>query len=298
MSTLIEFQGWRFTTSNVTEIFSKEAEGQAISELNNWKGNFPVEETWVQRTLGIPSLIVRLDCVVKNGKLLIFEIEERPAGIGVTTILNPVFSKKFNNLRNGWPEIKSVVTKERSSCDDYLWTECIPIEVAEKDDCLLLVRAEPEETQFHKFVSRSVSTVITKGDKQYGKEMGLWEEVSITDFYRLPWDSGFCLKPLKGSKCRNVEIWHPIFAKKKSGIGGISTKSRIQKVLGSYGKMYLQKFIEPMEKPGDKSLMMAYRVFFGYDLSIKEYRYLGGAWNARANIKIHGTPDTIMGAVN
>jgi hypothetical protein len=48
-------------------------------------------------------------------------------------------------LKEKWPDFKSVVSFNRKEGDDFLWIPVIKIEEAKKEDCLLLIRAEPEE---------------------------------------------------------------------------------------------------------------------------------------------------------
>jgi hypothetical protein len=175
------------------------------------------------------------------------------------------------------------------------------ITVEEAADCsdLLLIRSEPEESFYHTFQHRSVSTLLNKGDKSYGERMGLWVRVKPENFFQFPWEEGFCLKPLKSSKCRGVEIFHPTNKKRKSKnrTRGSSTKTRIQKTLNQYGEMYLQSLIEPEDCPFFLGNKIALRVFFGYNIEKDEYEFIGGVWNSRPNLKIHGASDTVMGII-
>lgn len=276
--------------------FFKEKSGDF---LKNWIKVFPAENSWVNREVGVPSLIVRLDCV-NNDHLKVFEVEERPAGIGISSRISESFAMKLKEIRKTWPEFKSLVSKKRMTHDDDLWLESKTFEEASSNDDLLLIRAEPEEEIYHQFQNRSVSTLINKGDKSYGLKMNLWKEVGTENFFQLPWEQGFCLKPQQSSKCRGVEIFHPVNGKMKNNtkIRGASTKTRIQKILTQYGKMYLQPLIEPDNCPfliGNKIVL---RVFFGYNIEKAEYQFLGGVWNSRPNLKIHGASDTIMGVVD
>ncbi len=289
---------WSFITSTHKEMLSPEVIEQALDFLGRWSGVFPKEDSWSQKNFGVPSVIVRLDCVVKEGKMLIYEAEERPAGIGIATQLNLSFTENLSRIRAQWPQFKSLVSPLRESfCDDFLWLKSISMEAALNNGALLLIRAEPEEKDFHPLICRSVSSLLFEGDKSYGISLGLWREVSAEDFDSLPWDTGFCLKPRRGSRCRGIEIWLPNDEKKKVKAGGTSTRSRIKRTLETYGKMYLQDFIEPMRSPISENLFMIHRVFFGYSPGSNSYAYLGGLWNARPNLKIHGATDTVIGPV-
>ncbi len=271
----------------------------AVDFLKKWAGFFPQEDSWVKRELNIPSLIVRLDGCLNNGRLGIYEVEERPAGIGISSEISKVFNENLNFIKEDWPKFKSVISHNRNAHDDSLWLETLTLEEALDSEDLLLVRSEPEEIAYHRLQHRSVSTLLSKGDKSYGEKMGLWKKVKTEDFFQFPWEEGFCLKPCQSSKCRGVEIFHPTNKKRKSKdrVRGSSTKTRIQKTLTEYGEMYLQPLLEPEDChffPGNK---MALRIFFGYNIKKSEYQFLGGVWNSRPNLKIHGSSDTIMGII-
>jgi len=293
----LSFCGWQINVIREELFFSEAAKERSLEILRRWRAGFRRESSWAQEVLGVPSLIVRLDCFEENGELQVYEVEERPSGIGVSSVINLCFSEKLKNINKRWPQFKSLISSERKAHDDESWLQTIGLDEALKTDDLLLIRAEPEEEKFHQFQSRSVSSLVTKGDKSYGLKIGLWEKVGKEDLFNLPWDEGFCLKPLQNSKCRGVEIYHPTF-KKKSGfkkIGGISTKTRIGKVLDRHGEMYLQKFLEPNDCPFCPGNKLALRVFFGFNIETGEYEFLGGVWNSRPNLKIHGALDTLMG---
>jgi len=286
----ISIENWQFGFSSTKEILTESAIEQSINTLKQWAGCFPKENSWVEKNYGIPSLIVRLDCTA-NGSVSIYEIEERPSGIGIACRLNPDFEPKLRLLKNKWPDFKSLVSPKRVACDDNLWLDSISLEESLKEEGLLLIRAEPEEVEYISLQNRSISSLENKGDKSYGVKMGLWKTVSLDDFDSLPWTEGFCLKPIKGSKCRGIHIWNPKLKK----TGGLSSKSQMRRALEEYKTMYLQEYIPPIEENG---LFKIFRIFFGYDPDIKEYVYLGGLSNARPNLRIHGATDMVAGVIN
>jgi len=283
-----------FDKIKMDKVFKK----RAVDFLGDWSQAFSQENSWVDQNISVPSLIVRLDCV-NNGSLKVYEVEERPAGVGISCHLSADFRGRLVSLQKDWPEFKSLISEKRRAHDDNLWLESLNSEEALNCEDLLLVRSEPEEGFYHKFQERSVSTLLNKGDKSYGEKMGLWKKVTPEDFSQFPWEEGFCLKPLKSSKCRGVEIFHPANKKRKNKnrTRGASTKTRIQKTLSHYKEMYLQPLIEPENCPFFLGNKMALRIFFGYNVKKSEYQFLGGVWNSRPNLKIHGSSDTIMGII-
>lgn len=286
---------WKTNYSNGEYKLSSVCEDKALLIINQWKDLFPKENTWVQKNLGVPSLFIRLDCVLQeDSEVHIYEVEERPSGMGIANDINPIFAKTLKEAMNNWPTFKTVLSEKRDGRYDC-WTPMISMDDALNSNDLLLIKAEPNEEEFHKFENRSVSSVKQKGNKSYGLDMGLWKEVRVDDFNDFEWDLGFCLKAKQCSKARGVEIWYP---HKKiledSGISGISTKTRIRRILEENSSMYYQSFIPPMLRNGEP---MMFRLFFFYDIQKREYVYGGGLWNSRKNYKIHGATDTTFGLV-
>lgn len=279
----LQVAGWNFNCSRTNIEFTPDLQHMGFEFLHQWSKFFPQEDTWVRNNLGVPSIIVRLDCVADCGILKLYEVEERPGGVGLAQILNPSFAVHLNEVRSTWPDFSVVVSGARHSVDDHLWAT-----IAESQpEGLVLVRAEPNEHEFHGFEQRSVSSLREKGNKAYGVDMLLWTEVTTESY--LPWESGFALKPKQGSKARGIEIWDPC---KRSGC---STKTRIERTLERYGSMYCQKLIQPMQTDNVEYPYLIFRVFYGWDIVVGRWRCLGGVWNARANLRVHGATDTLFG---
>ncbi len=280
---------WDLKISESQRIFPDWAINQSVNLLGKWGKIFPQEGTWSELNFNIPSLIVRMDCTINiiEGNLAVYEIEERPAGIGIASLVNPQFKENFERLRKEWPPFKVLLSPRRNGGDDYLWGD---IALSPTSNGLLLVRAEPEEREFWSLVPRAVAPIRNKGAKGYGVSLGLWSRVSDPEL--LPWREAFVLKPLQGSKCRGVEIWVP--GKKK--IPGSSTRTRILKVLKEKGEMYLQKFFPPLKiELGGEEFWGVFRFFFGFSLKKNAYVPLGGVWMARKNLRLHGASDAVTG---
>lgn len=268
------------------------------STLKEWQEVFPREPTWVQNEFGVPSLFVRADCVInEEDTVRFYEIEERPGGMGLMLQFVPEMAERLAKIRAEWPKFGFVASHLRGDTEDKFWLE-------RKGDGLVVIRAEPNETEFHHFQSRSVSTVVTKGDKSYGEKLGWWWEVGEED--TLPGQTGFVLKPKKGSKCRGLCFYAPLRKLgKREGRSGIdkllkksnSTERQIEQSLACERTMYCQAYIPPMESGISGHELMIYRLMFGYSPSRKSWEYIGGSWNARDNLRIHGASDTLFGPV-
>lgn len=282
-----ELGGWRFFVSSQEEFFPPAAIEAAGQVLSRWVKVFPREGTWIEREWTIPSLLVRLDCTFSD-ELHVYEVEERPAGVGIALEVNTDFQQRMKALLEIWPSFDVVVSPLRRGGDDHLWRRILTLPSALEGEGLVLVRAEPDEKEFHPLRARSVAPITLKGWKGYGLELGLWREINSPE--ELPWEEAFVLKPLQGSKMRDVEIWHPRLRKE---VGGVSTRKRVEQTLSRCGKMFLQEFFPPMRRG---ELFVVYRVYFGYNPVEKAFVCLGGLWNGRPNqLRLHGASDAVFG---
>jgi hypothetical protein len=282
----IELGEWNVNCSREERVFPADAIRQAQQVLAEWPAHFAREATWAHENLQVPSVVVRLDCIIRDGQLIVYEVEERPAGLGVCTLVNTGFEPALRRAASAWPEFQVVVSPKRRGTDDRIWTERLGWS-SNPESGLVLVRAEPDETEFHELQPQSVSSLITKGDKSYGEGMGLWDEVRTGQ--ALPWERSFVLKPLQGSKLMDVEIWDP------EGRPGGSKQRKIEEVLARSGSMFMQRMYPPMETGIPRFPWMIYRVFFTFHPETREWTCIGGNWNARHNLRIHGASDAIFG---
>lgn len=266
-------------------------EQQAQELIAGWLSVFPKEETWVQQNYRIPSLLLKLDYFEQNGKIQLCEIEDRPDGIGVVSLVNQDFAKKLSALKCKWPCFSSVVSDQRKICDDYLWLgRQISLAEALENDDLILARCEPAEADFHVLQARSVSTIKTEGMKCYGEKMQLWRRMSSENLDQLDWDSGFVCKPIQGSKSQGVEIFHPKRKRlQKDGYDGVSSRSRIEERFFR-AEGFVQEFMDPQRiSIGTTEYLKLNRLYFGFDPEFEHFVCLGGQIVASRNFVIHGS---------
>jgi len=292
--TLVTIPGtqWTFEYTSNAQVVDQRTLEQADELLTRWSQTFPSEETWVQRECGVPSLIIRLDCAPQNGNLGLFEVEERPAGVGLNAYLNPQFGERLTQVASTWPHFVVVMSERREKGgDDSLWREVVPL--PQVNGHHVLIRAEPEEEEFHPLMARSVSSLIQKGDKSYGEVLGLWRRIRDGD--SLPTDGGFALKPIRGSKCRGVHVLPPRGTK----ISGAATLSQAKRELAERGEMYMQEWVPPLHMDiNGRNYNAIWRLFFGYDIRNKQWVPLGGSWVARpGTLRIHGATDAVVGSL-
>lgn len=291
--------GWIFQKLPSTQMLSASIVHDTSDMLAQWAALYPREGTWVEREYRVPTIIARLDfTIAEGGKIRVYEIDDRPAGIGVTCTTNPEFKRRLARLRRQWPSFYSVISPTRP-VDDVHWVKTVPLEEAKNSTSLILVRARPEEEAFHSLAPRSVSTIAHEGRKEYGVQLGLWKHLSDPDL--LPWEEGFVLKP-NGTRSRDVLIWPGNEARKtlsRKPRRALPTSSQIQgkvhRYLSAGATLYIQPYHPPMRTP--EGLPMIYRFFFGFNPTQNAYVPLGGIYNAMqdSSLLVHGTDKAAFG---
>ncbi len=294
--------GWQHRVSDREERFPPEAIDQAQALLGRWAPIFPVGQTWVGRELGVPSIIVRLDCVFRNDLLQVMEIEERPCGIGVTRQLNPQFARELGSRRLDWPDFAWVHSDNRVT-DDDLWLEGLTVEQAHAEtDRLLLVRARPEDAEARSLERRAVSSAVHEGDKRYGVALGLWrivEWVNGAENAIVPTIEGpTVIKPVQGTRARNIGIFIPqehrrdlVHIKEKDDLIGTQ---RLETIMRQRGRMVAQPFIRPMQFGHLPNMNAIYRFYFGFRPGTG-YLPMGGMWVATKSLIVHGHERAVIG---
>ncbi len=299
---------WKLRVATHQEIFPKTAVYQAQKVLRDWSAVFPKGNTWVGREYGVPSLIVRLDCVVEeNGTLKIFEVEDRPCGGGIASHVVPGFKDTVAALQKEWPPFQWVIGPNRET-DDALWLgQGITLEQAKSMDGLLLVRSRPEDREFHCLEPRSVSTVQHEGDKRCCAEPPLsicsllkWiidpSEQAGGYIEGLP-GGPFVVKPWKGTRAREVRVYlngHTpnkinMQRKEKLSFGDLERWMKGQRLA------VCQPLIPPMQRSFLPQMNMICRAFFGYSPTKASYIPLGGLWMASRSLVVHGNSESISG---
>lgn len=296
--------GLMFTTlSSARLVLSRHMATRLAEELIvPWEKHFPREDTWVQKELGKPSLLVRLDMVKRpDGSYGFYEVEERPMGIGIASLISHEFQTRARDMFIAWRgfyrPIAFVVSESRcGKCDDLVLKETLGLTVItgmpkRNGNTLYFVRAEPDEVEFHALSEHSVSTISTEGDKSYGVPLGLWKPIP-QNHDALPWTDGFALKPRQGSKMKHVYLWHP------SRVKGIESKNKIKRVIDEGKVAYYQEWLPPERYSlFQEDHFLVRRVYWGWDPRSTRWQCLGGLWNSRPNHRIHGATDSVFGEI-
>ncbi|MFA5154810.1 MAG: hypothetical protein WC453_00045 [Patescibacteria group bacterium] len=275
---------------------------EAQNAIELWLKNRPLsadqrpENTGVQQMFGIPSLVISIDCA-PNHALNILDIEGGAGGLGLAQLINDPLSRRLEQIRRGWPEIKFFASDSMAAKHDYdLWLEgaCAP-DVAKQADLLFIISAPGELPGYGHL---SAAPLLTRGDKTYG-EGWLWDNVGFDQFEALFFrcQSGFCLKSQHSRHMKDLYIFHPHRCLlDRRGIHGASTRSQIFRALRQHEVMYCQPFQEAVFALGD--MPTVHRIFFLFDVKSKEYVYAGGLLISRPSLKTCSVYNATFGVVN
>jgi hypothetical protein len=264
---------------------------------------------WAVRNLGVPTVLCRADIVPfasdEDPSRGLFEIEARPAGFGVLMTMFPHLRSFSECLRPIGPAGTVVLASRKVAAEDTrIFSDVMGWKWLSKRECGNgipdKVWARGSELDADSGVSlerlekRGLAPLTNHGDKTYLLDMGLAEP--IFDPEDIDWDQPFVVKPQKGSKSDAVLLWHPEEKRKKTG--GIYTKTKITKTLKEDRAFIRQHFMFPeRERMCSKDGFTIWRIYFLFDARIGEYRFVGGMWNWRPCLKIHGAKDAVMGGI-
>lgn len=256
---------------------------------------------WGIERLGIPSPLVRVDIspLVGKGERAtsqgIYEVEVRPAGLGLVLSLDTFRHSFWREIFRsagccGFIKIESTIADDQIAAavlqmPFYEFYEQIPEITPPYWVRTNLRRGSLAET----LEKVSLVPISSDGDKSYLLRLGL--ATMVNKDTPLDWNKSFVVKPLIGARMEGVEIYIP--SREVKGMVGVSTKSRVLRSMDT-NQTIIQDFIPPLEEEikGIKGWTI-WRLYFGW-LDGK-YKFVGGLWNWRPNIRVHGSSDAVFG---
>lgn len=271
--------------------------------IMEWGKHFPHEENGLMGRVNVPSTLIRIDYFYKEGTVQVCEIEDRPAGIGVSSALSTSLCDGFiswrDEIENHFAsplsfyvfmgrreEVRRGKSDTHGQCDDFLAAEMLMRKYAVcfselPRESMLHVRSLRNETISKEITSRSICSMREEGNKHYGLAMGLWTRVS--DSETLSFEDSFVFKSMYGSRSDGVWIWH-------KGGNGTVTKSKITAALKEHGTLFKQTFYTP-EQYGKYNMLR--RVYAYRDILASSWVIIGGIALLGEGLRLHGTPETI-----
>ena len=300
------FGAWELNFHSQDLAVSDYESNTLLELLNKWTKVFPLKpETLCQKEFGVPSVLTRFDYVMIDGKVCVYEIEDRPAFMCIGALVNEQFRQKltscFQEIRQHFnAPIYMLVAPSRFKNSDDLLHDSFKIPIFDGvytdpelvKDGIVFVRSDREESAYYKYEHKSLSTISQEGWKGYGVPMGLWSNITEAN---VDYTKAFVLKPDFGCRSSNVFLFKP----KTKGLNnaGLSTITAIQNAIIQKKVQYIQPYYEPEKVsflPDNYSLIR--RVYFGYSPT-GGYQCLGGVYMSRPCLKVHGASDTITGSM-
>jgi hypothetical protein len=170
---------------------------QLESLANQWPVAFnPKHANWMTDVFGVPSVVIRVDYTVSfEGKVNVYEIEDRPAGFEIDALASAkAFQAFVETLRNisGYANkpLGICVSQERMfNSDDFFWVQrfkdfdLLDVRMVfgevptNPEDTIWFVRTLRDEKEYYAMSPYSLTTIEYEGDKSYGVKLGLWSEI-------------------------------------------------------------------------------------------------------------------------
>lgn len=284
-------------------------QGQIVEVIKRAATRYPKEKTYAELNHGVHSLLVRVDFSLDEEEIMPYEVEESPAGIGISSKICSGFKERLFGL--GWPKKTKVLIypPRRKGGDDYLWTDILDPQSL-NDEYLLAPRINDLEAVrgLEKIRRKSVWPVTYREMKSYGSGW-LWKEVDdptpeklaqLSNEYARSGSPGIVFK---GDGSGNKKVRIVLFAKgKKEAKQWLGTTHfgtfKMRTITGEvceWKPLYLQKFYWPLRvRVNGSNYFGIYRVYTGFDIKASQWKILGGFLNARTSLSIHGASDAIF----
>ncbi len=299
------------------------------SAVEAYGDNQGVAETTYAYALGVPSLLVRVDCTVRNGKLVPYEMEDSPSGIGVSDKLIYAASGKslkdavLNHYEVTAGTIPHVIISgaRKHGTDDaaivgehrYHYEAGKTTLPKLNDTSLVIVKAIPGQSNsalpYLSLQERCLSPLMTEGNKTYAKRIGIASSVETEDELLTNDDGSLASQAVKaaiGSMSMGVSIYLTSEERKVFGKDGSVSTGRLIRNLARYTENGQAALTEPFHPPiqiintqNRRNAIM--RIFVALQRSNVttrvETNILGGAYVARPELIVHGASNAISGAV-
>lgn len=283
------------------------------------------EPTFAQQELGVPALVVRIDCTVVDGHIVAYEMEDSPSGQGISDRvhrhvggagLRSVIRNHYQSAIGTLPHV--IVSGARThGTDDHLvvgderyaydtgYTAPLP------DDALVIVKALPgnhaSSAPYVHLQERALAPLTSEGDKTYQERIGdLMAVEGAQDLLRQPngdLDSQV-LKARIGSMAMGISMYLNPDDRRVYGKKGIVTASRLEKDLDIYKDTRSGALVQPfagpirIENPEGRSnaIMRVFTLLERKDGAIHA-KAIGGGYVARPELIVHGASNAVLGAV-
>ncbi len=271
-------------------------------------------DNWCSRICDGPSLVVRIDMQPMAGEAIgLYEIEANPCLLGtiprVGIDIAPPVIDAFRIM--GVDTIQSFVAPSRlaQKADheaflEQLEREGITVRRRQPPDASPALPVWPRAGEEDIDLIRPIlpGCLIQPrdggGQKEYLLALGqarrlcTWPRVdAIFDDY----PSGFVIKPFRSWGTKNMHVWSPEKPWKPMGWTRTRMKEQLRglRAAGSDRDYLVQPFYPPEHRGGRRARIWRIYAVLGEN----GYRVIGGFWNERRSLRVHGASDACLGAI-
>ena len=273
--------------------------------LETWRAHArPSRPNFASKRWGIPSAMVRVDMPpIQNGNpALFYEVEGGPGGLGMAA------------LTGAESVCAGIAEALRAAGVSAIAWDVAPSRLAwEWELALGTERLAAAGLPTSRGLDRGLPFIMRSGGEDKGVPWELClcdygngggDKKALAPFGVVPlsdvpnplarFTDGFTLKPRRGTGTRNVYIFarHQPFKREGTTLSCMERKLD-EAFSGDPSEWVVQPFLAP-EVVG--RYFRIWRIFAAWDGSC--YRVVGGMWNARKSLRIHGATDTIFGPIH
>ncbi|MDX2775956.1 hypothetical protein PV379_01115 [Streptomyces caniscabiei] len=298
---------------------------QAASNFMPLDADTP-EPTFAQQELGVPSLIVRIDCTVVDNKIVAYEMEDSPSGQGIShrvhrqlggAGIRDTIRGHYEKHIGAVPHV-IVAGARNHGTDDHLivgernYTYDTDTTIAVPDDAFVIIKAIPGDPRSAKpylhLQQRTLAPLVSEGDKTYQERIGDLTRVQTPmDLLRRDTDNELASQALKariGSMAMGICMYLHPDDRKTHGKKGIVTASRLENTIDTFTQAkngaLTQPFAPPirLENPEGRSnaIMRVFTLLERKGGTIHATA-IGGGYVARPELIVHGASNAVLGAV-
>ena len=285
-------------------------ERQSVEDaLETWRRDplaMPPTENWASRNWGVPSVLVRVDMAPLRGQQgdvhPLYEVEGGPGGLGFVHALagDEPLQMMAECLRGlGVEEIGWEVAPSRARFEAELFRGVsvlgehgLKVSRGLNHGLPLLLRSGGEDRVPYE---RCLCNYTQGGgDKLALRPFGaiLGNELGGAPGRR--WPQGFVFKPRYGTGASGVLIHAANTPYRKHSDSSRQMDACWERIENSPERWVVQGF-SPPEYLSEERLFRMWRIFAVW--SGERYRAIGGFWNARNSLRLHGATDTIWGPI-
>lgn len=284
------------------------------------------EPTHAQTVHGVPSMVVRVDCTLKNGDIFAYEMEDSPSGQGITDKIHRhiggagIRSTVRDHYVSKTGQIPLVIvlgarmhgTDDAHIVGDENYVFDVNRNTPVPKSRLVIVKAIPGDLAstdgYLQLQKQAVAPLESEGDKTYLERIkSLAPVIKDSDLIYDPNTSDLSSQVVKarlGSMAMGVSIYLNPSDRKLYDKKGTKSASRLKKDAETFrltkGGALTQAFVPPIQFENNQQrrhAIMRIFVLLSRPHGTIQAEAIGGCYVARPELTVHGASNAVGGAV-